>query len=262
VWNTAFGQSTLATQHVRANLFYRRLVLLRHPAVGDTLRTTTKVVALRENTRREQRPPTGLAVLRVRTVDQRDRAVLDFYRCAMLPMRSTTPTGRDDDVHAVGAGAGTVDVASSVENWDLSAWSETVADGEPVPEVGEVVEVVGGDVVGCAPELARLTLNVASVHHDKTAAGGPRLVYGGHTIGIALAQVSRAFPDILTVLAWDGCDHNGPVLEGDTLRTRVTIEAVQKPDRLRQGSVVTLRAEVTADPDRPVLDWRFRALFP
>ena len=38
VWNVAIGQSTVATQRVRANLFYRRLALLRQPAIGDTLR--------------------------------------------------------------------------------------------------------------------------------------------------------------------------------------------------------------------------------
>ena len=101
VWNVAIGQSTLATQRVRANLFYRRLALLRQPAIGDTLRTTTTVVGLRENTRREDRPPTGLAALRIRTVDQHERPVLDFFRCAMLPVRGG-PTGRADDLDAIG----------------------------------------------------------------------------------------------------------------------------------------------------------------
>ena len=41
-----------------------------------------------------------------------------------------------------------------------------------------------GDVVSSAPELARLTLNIAATHHDSRV-GGRRLVYGGHTIGLA-----------------------------------------------------------------------------
>lgn len=51
-----------------------------------------------------------------------------------------------------------------------------------------------------APGLARLTVNVARTHHDDE--GGRRLVYGGHTIGIALTQAVRALPQMVTVLAW------------------------------------------------------------
>ena len=86
VWDAAIGQSTLATGRVVANLFYRGLLLRRVVRLGDTLRTTTEVVARRENSLKEGRRPTGLALLRIRTVDQEDRPVLDFTRCAMLPL--------------------------------------------------------------------------------------------------------------------------------------------------------------------------------
>ncbi|WP_127479310.1 MaoC family dehydratase [Nocardioides pantholopis] len=259
VWNVAIGQSTLATQHVKANLFYRDLALLRQPAIGDTLRTVTSVVGLRENSRREGRAPTGLAALHMRTEDQRGRAVLDFYRCAMLPLRGQAATGHADDLGAIGSGGsgGSGDVGGSVADWDLGPLRQ--AYGDPgAPQEGEVVVVHGGDVVTSAPELARLTLNIAAVHHDERAGGGRRLVYGGHTIGLALAQVARALPGLVTVLAWEGCNHTGPVYEGDTLRSRITVGAVRGGP---VGRLVDLRVETAADDDRGVLDWRFTALF-
>ena len=74
----------------------------------------------------------------------------------------------------------------------------------------------------CAPELARLTLNVATAHTDATgSAHGRRLVYGGHTISIAAAHATRAIPAIATIVAWEGCEHLGPVFEGDVLRTEL-----------------------------------------
>ncbi|MEV7431889.1 MaoC family dehydratase [Nocardioides sp. NPDC092400] len=256
VWNVAIGQSTLATQHVKANLFYRDLTLLRQPVIGDTLRTVTTVVGLRENTRRGGRVPTGLAALHMRTEDQHGRAVLDFYRCAMLPLRGDAPTGHADDLGSVGSG-GPRDVGRSVAEWDLGPFRGV--HGEPEePGDGDVVVVHGGDVVTSAPELARLSLNMAAVHHDERAGGGRRLVYGGHTIGLALAQVGRAFPGLVTVLAWEGCDHTGPVHEGDTLRSRITVGAVRPG---AGGLLVDLRSEVTADEGRDVLNWRFTALF-
>jgi acyl dehydratase len=52
VWDVAIGQSTMVTQHVKANLFYRGLAFHRTPRLGDTLRTSTRVVALRQNSPR------------------------------------------------------------------------------------------------------------------------------------------------------------------------------------------------------------------
>lgn len=259
VWNLAVGQSTLATRRVRANLFYRRLALLRQPCIGDTLRTTTTVVALRENSRREGREPTGLAALRMRTVDQEARPVLDFYRCAMVPLRGDQPTGHADDLDVIGSELPRVQTEDLVPHWNREAFLAGRRAAK-LPEAGTVLDVVTGDVISNAPELARLTLNIASVHHDHRAAGDRRLVYGGHTIAVAAAQVLRALPDIATVLSWDSCDHLGPVYEGDTLTTRITVGSSSVTASGWQ--VVDLRAEVTADAGRSVLDWRLSALHP
>ena len=100
-------------------------------------------------------------------------------------------------------------------------------------------------MVSGAPELARLSLNVAMAHHDAQAAGGQRLVYGGHAIGLALSQAARSVPSLVTVAAWHGCDHLGPVHEGDTLRSTISVEQV---DSLPGGgALVHLRSLVRAE---------------
>src|ERR671914_512670 len=78
-----------------------------------------------------------------------------------------------------------------------------------------------------APELARLAGNIAAVHHDAASAGGSRLVYGGHTIGLALHQVSRAMPAVVTVLGWESCDHLAPVHEGDALESVIEVTSAE-----------------------------------
>lgn len=259
VWDIAIGQSTVATHHVKANLFYRGLVFRRTPSLGDTLRTTVRIVGLRQNKSRPGRRPTGLAALRITTSDQHAQPVLDFWRCAMLPLRDPDlVTGHAHDLDAVGAPATSVELAGVARGWDLARFAGRTS-GPRFAELveGESIEVGGGDVVTSAPELARLTLNVAKVHHDTRAAGGRRLVYGGHTIGIALAQATRALPGIATVAGWHGCDHVGPVHEGDTLRSTVTVERLEPVGDV--GGLVHLRSRVSADGDQPrnVLDWRF-----
>jgi acyl dehydratase len=111
-----------------------------------------------------------------------------------------------------------------------------------------------GDVVSSGPELARLTLNIAATHHDSRI-GGRRLVYGGHTIGLSLAQASRLLPNLATVLGWQSCDHTGPVHEGDTVYSDLHVEAAEELPGHR-GGVLHLRSLVYAvgdGEDRPVL---------
>ena len=50
------------------------------------------------------RAATGMAALRMTTIDQVGRLVLDFYRCAMLPLSPGAPdTGHADDLTGIGA---------------------------------------------------------------------------------------------------------------------------------------------------------------
>ena len=266
VCDVAIGQSTIATQRVIANLFYRGLVLHRAPLIGDTLRTTTEVVSLRDTSPRPGRPATGLAALRVRTVDQAGRDVLDFHRCAMLPMRAgASRPGHAGDLDEISAELPADALASSVAGWDLGAYRSLVTGaGTPGPRPGTAYSLEGGDTVSCAPELARLSLNLAAAHHDPAAGGrGRRLVYGGQTIGIALSHVTRALPDLVTVLAWRSCDHLAPVFEGDVLHSVVHVEAVEQLPN--EGAVVDLRvrtdaARSDADATTAVLDWRLVGL--
>jgi len=264
VWDVAIGQSTVVTQHVKANLFYRGLAFRRAPRLGDTLRTSTQVVALRQNQPRAGRAPTGLAVLRITTLDQEQRPVLDFWRCAMLPLRDRDQqTGHADELASVGQPADIEDAAALVSGWRLDRFAQLVA-GPRLAELraGQTWAVPGGDVVSSVPELARLTLNVAMVHHDAEAAEGRRLVYGGHAIGLALAQAARTLPSLVTVAAWHGCDHLGPVHEGDTLRSTISVEQVDPlPDG---GGLVHLRSQVRAEAPSADggLGWPRRAISP
>jgi acyl dehydratase len=245
VCDVAIGQSTLVTQRVKANLFYRGLTFHHFPVIGDSVYTRTEVVGLRPNSLKPGRAPTGLAALRMITIDQADQLVLDFYRCAMLPASPDWHPGDHpgDDLSGIGADAAPP-AADPTAHWDGAVLHST------------------GDVVSSAPELARLTLNIAATHHDSRVSGR-RLVYGGHTIGLALAQASRLLPNLVTVLGWESCDHTGPVHEGDTVYSELHVESAQPTE---SGGVLGLRSLVYAasdsagEPDRPVLDWRFSAL--
>ncbi|OBF91153.1 acyl dehydratase [Mycobacterium sp. 852002-51163_SCH5372311] len=263
VCDVAIGQSTLVTQRVKANLFYRGLTFHRFPVIGDTIYTRTEVVGLRANSPKPGRAPTGLAALRMITIDQADRLVLDFYRCAMLPAGPEfDPSGAPaDDLSAIGSDP-VMPASDPTAQWDGEVFRNRVPGPHFDTGLAGAVLHSTADVVSGAPELARLTLNIAATHHDSRV-GGQRLVYGGHTIGLALAQANRLLPNLVTVLGWQSCDHTGPVYEGDTLYSELHVESVEET---AAGGVLGLRSVVYAvsgsadQSDRQVLDWRFSAL--
>jgi acyl dehydratase len=150
--------------------------------------------------------------------------------------------------------------ADPTAEWDAAAFRARVPGPHFDPAIAGAVMRSTADVVSGAPELARLTLNIAATHHDLRV-GGRRLVYGGHTIGLALAQATRALPNLVTVLGWQSCDHTGPVHEGDTLFSEIHVDdATPLPGG--RGGLLTLRSVVYAvgEPDRQVLDWKFSAI--
>ncbi|MBR7194625.1 acyl dehydratase [Gordonia sp. SCSIO 19800] len=257
VWDVVIGQSTHFTQRAKANLFYRDLALRRLVEVGDTIYTDTEVVALRENRAKEGRHPTGMVALRITAADQKGRAIMDFSRCAMLPMsRAGITTGHQDDLLGPGDGVDGGYSRELVAGWDLTRHPK----GTRVEKRDRFVDG-HGDVVSSAPELARTTLNLAAVHHDVRAAGAQRLVYGGHTVGLANAQLAKAFPHLVAVIGWNSCDHLGPVHENDTVFSTITVEGVD--DVGAHGQLVDFRCQVFKVVDGPpveVLDWRPRAL--
>jgi citrate lyase beta subunit/acyl dehydratase len=265
VCDVAIGQSTGPSGRVLGNLFYRGLAA--SPVhLGVTLRTTTTVVAKRRASS-SSRQPRGMVLLHVTAVDAAGHVVLDYYRCPLLPARREDQGEAGDDVTAVAENAPQRDVHDLVP----SAWRLDALRSEPLGILfvdlhpGQSWSLEAGETVTCAPELARLSLNLAMTHTDPTAgAHGQRLVYGGHVIGIAASHLTRVLPDLATILAWRSCDHLGPTFEGELLRSEIRLEKLEPLD---DGGLVHARIFVSAQgeqdvPPRPVLDWRLTALVP
>lgn len=265
--NMAIGQTTWASFRVKANLFYRGLVLRRPVFIGDTLRTVTKVVALKQNAAKPGRAATGLVGLEITTTNQHDETVLRFWRCPMVACRDPNAnTGHADSLDAIPSEIAESDLVAAVPaKWNLDTVRKLPGAHANDVKAGTTYAVEARDSVSGAPEIARLTLNMAMTHFDAAASiYGARLVFGGHAISIACAQALRALPNIVTLIAWRGCDHLAPVFENDMLSSRITVEAVTPLDN---GSLVDLRVitHATRGADAiaagqaqaaDVLDWR------
>ncbi|HWL44510.1 MAG TPA: hypothetical protein VNQ73_16335 [Ilumatobacter sp.] len=242
VMHYAMGQTTMATRQAIANLYYRSVRFLRTVELGETLRTTTTVLGLKDSAPKRAVSPTGDNVdqfrgkvwLGIATVGD-NGPVVEFERCALIRGRGPELPGHDDDIPGPSDPTPLADLAGAVPAWDLSGLP-----GTPW-ELGEARTDPLRDHVDLAAPFARLTFNQAAVHRDHTAtANGQRLVYGGHVQGLAQASLTRMLPGLAQVVAWDGCDHVGPAFEGDLIEFTHTLA-----ERAPAGSGHLMRFEVT-----------------
>ena len=230
VMQYSIGQTTNATRRAIANLYYRSVRVLRLVELGETLRTTTTVLGLRDASAKDGRRR-GKVWLGIQTTGDAG-PVAEYERCALLPARGEC--GHTDEIPGPSGPTPLADLAALVPGLVLRALPATVW------TLGETRTDPLRDHIDLAPALARLTFNQAAIHRDATLGpGGRRLVYGGHVQGMAQASLTRLLAGLTAVVAWDSCDHLGPAFEGDLLEFRHTLTEA-KP----AGSGRLLRYEV------------------
>ncbi len=212
VANLSVGQSTVATRRAIANLFYRNMRVSRPVHVGETLHTRVRILDMADATPRADRPNRGKVLLGMQTTAD-DELVMDYQRCALLPVRGDALPGHGGDTGAAPAEVEITDYTDLLPSWNV----------EPLSPAGhwaadEVRTDITRDIIDQATGLVRLTHNRAIVHRDVEAtAFDRRLVYGGHVQALAQASLTRVEPRLATIVAWHACSHVGPAFEGDLL---------------------------------------------
>ncbi len=247
----SIGASTVATKRVVANLFYRDVKIRQQVFEGETLRTTTTVLALADASQKLGRPRRGKVLLGIET-SASGKPVVRYERCALVRLRSDDLPGHADNIGGPPSALDLADCEDLVPlEWDVSALGATA-----VWETGESRDDPLRDVVDGATALVRLTNNQAAVHRDVGASPyDTRLVYGGHTVALAHASLTRMLHGMATVVAWHGCDHVGPVFEGDLIEFSHTM-LDQRPVGVGCLRAVQIRARAKRDDGRvEVLNW-------
>lgn len=207
----SIGASTVATKNVIANLFYRNVRILRQVFLGETIETVTKVVSMSDSAPRKGREPRGKVLLNITTTAD-GQPVLDYQRCPLIRLRNETLPGFNDDLGQNPDLEIETYIDDSILDWNLQHLDS------PEIEIGVTVEDPLRDIVTQPSSLVRLTHNLAAVHRDAEASPYSKpLVYGGHTVALAQASLSRMFQGVASIVGWHTCDHVGPVFEDDLL---------------------------------------------
>ena len=201
-----------------ANLGYAEGRWLAPVYPGDTLRSESEVIGLKENSNGKS----GVVYVRTRGLNQRDEVVLEYVRWVMVRKNSATPA---PDAHVPKLQAVVPPEALVIpEGLDFSNYDFTLA-GEPHRwgdyQVGEKIDHVDGGTVEEAEHMlaTRLWQNTAKVHFDATfREDGKRLIYGGHVISLARALSFNGLANAQMIVALNGGAHANPCFAGDTVK--------------------------------------------
>ncbi|MGR3838978.1 MAG: MaoC family dehydratase [Cognatishimia sp.] len=202
-----------------ANLGYAEGRWLKPVYEGDTLRSVSEVIGVKQNSNGK----TGVVYVRTRGMNQHDDVVMEYVRWVMVRKRdldAPAPTPVVPDLAKV------IDAKDLVipEGLDFTNYDFTLA-GEPHRwgdyEIGETIDHVDGVTVEEAEHMmaTRLWQNTAKVHFDNTARpDGSRLIYGGHVISMARTLSFNGLANAQMIVGLNGGAHVNPCLSGMTIR--------------------------------------------
>ncbi len=202
-----------------ANLGYAEGRFVTPVMAGDTLRSRSEVIGLKQNSNGR----TGVVYVRTRGLNQRDEVVLEYVRWVMVRKRDADAPAPETVVPDLAKVVPASDLVLP-EGLDFTDYDFTRA-GEPHRfgdyEIGETIDHVDGVTIEEAEHMmaTRLWQNTAKVHFDTAARpDGTRLIYGGHVISMARALSFNGLANAQMIAAINAGAHANPCLSGDTVR--------------------------------------------
>lgn len=232
-----------------ANLGYADGRILRPVMPGDTLRATSDVIGVKENSNGK----TGVVWVRTRGLNQRGEDVMNYVRWVMVNKRDAASPAPEAVVPDLPAAVQASDLTGvpEMETWYFAqSGSRHVLEDY---EVGERISHVDGMTVEEAEHqiATRLYQNTAKVHFDahgqKASRFGKRLIYGGVVISIARSLAFNGLENAGQLLAINAGSHVSPLFAGDTVYA--WSEVLEKAEISETAGALRLRLVAVKDSD-------------
>ncbi|MDW3118423.1 MAG: MaoC family dehydratase [Roseovarius pacificus] len=258
-----------------ANLGYAEGRWLKPVYPGDTLRSTSEVIGLKQNSNGKS----GVVWVRTKGENQRGETVMEYVRWVMVrkrdPEAAAPETSIPDLKPALDAGDLVIPEGLDFTDYDFTLAREPHRWGDYA--VGEVIDHVDGVTVEEAEHMmaTRLWQNTAKVHFDATLReDGNRLIYGGHVISMARTLSFNGLANAQMIAGLNAGAHANPCYSGDTIKAwSEVLDKAETPApgvgalRLRLvatkgGEPFTLRGEDGKYLPHVLLDLDYWALIP
>jgi len=257
-----------------ANLGYAEARWLKPVYAGDTLRSSSQVIGLKQNSNGKS----GVVWVRTTGTNQHGETVLEYVRWVMVKKRNLEAAAPDVTAPEL-AKVVAADQLSLPDGLDFTGYDFTQAGEEHRLcdyTIGEQIDHVDGVTIEEAEHMiaTRLWQNTAKVHFDSTARpDGKRLMYGGHIISLARALSFNGLANAQMIVGINAGAHANPCFAGDTVRAWSEVLDVAKTDapgvgliRLRtvatKGAAFELRGEDGKYLPDVLLDLDYWAVMP
>ena len=255
VFHVVFGKTVPdISLNAVANLGYAAGRFLAPVYPGDTLRTVSEVIGLKENSNRQ----TGVVYVRSTGFNQDGAEVLDYVRWVMVRKRDPDAAVQGEHVPTLPRVVAADALGDACPPIDSEAY-DTVLAGAPHRWgdylVGERIDHVDAMTVEEAEHqiATRLYQNTARVHFDQLAQAssrfGRRLIYGGHVISLARALSFNGMANAFQVAAINAGRHVAPLFAGGTVSA--WSEVLDKAELPGRDDVGALRVRLVATKDQP-----------
>lgn len=202
-----------------ANLGYAEGRWLKPVYPGDTLRSVSEVIGLKQNSNGKS----GVVYVRTTGLNQFDEPVLEYVRWVMVRKGDLDAPAPETVIPELTKVVAPEDLVIP-EGLDFLKYNFTLA-GEAHRfgdyEIGEKIDHVDGVTIEEAEHMmaTRLWQNTAKVHFDATnREDGKRLIYGGHVISMARALSFNGLANAQMIVGLNGGAHANPCFTGDTVR--------------------------------------------
>ncbi len=252
VFHVVFGKTVPdISLNAVANLGYADVRFGTPVYPGDTLRASSEVIGLRENSNGR----TGTVYVRSSGTNQRGETVLDYVRWVMVRKRDPAAPAPEPMVPDL-ADSVAAESLSLPSGLDLSAYDTELA-GAPYLwddyAPGERIDHIDGVTIEESEHMmaTRLYQNTARVHFnqhvEKDGRFGRRIVYGGHVISLARALSFNGLANAFSIAAINGGRHVAPSFAGDTIYAwSEVLDKAELPGREDAGAL-RLRTAATKD---------------
>lgn len=218
-FHIAFGKTVPdISLNAVANLGYAECRFHRPVVPGDTLRTRSEVIGLKQNSNGKN----GVVYVRSTATNQNDEVAIEWARWVMVRKRNPETPAPETVIPELAKVVNPADVVVP-EGLDYSGYDYAAA-GEPHRfddyEVGEKIDHVDGVTITDAEHMmaTRLWQNTAKVHFNtQVRPDGLRLIYGGHVISLARALSFNGLANAQLIAAINAGAHVAPAFAGDTV---------------------------------------------
>ncbi len=262
VFHIVFGKTVPdISLNAVANLGYAECRFAAPVFPGDTLRTRSKVIGVRENSNGK----TGVVYVRSTGTNQHGDIVLDYVRWVMVRKSDPALPAPEPTVPDLAAELSADALGSALPALDTAAYDRSLAGSAYLwgdYKAGEKIDHTDGMTIEEAEHqiATRLYQNTAKVHFNQHTEGqgrfGRRLIYGGHIISLARALSFNGLANAFHVAGINGGRHVAPAFAGDTIYAwSEVLDRVEIPGR---GDAGALRLRTLAVKDRTCAEFPYK----